>query len=125
VITISVESDDEQQAIGAALVDGTLGFGGLPFQVRRAYSLGPGGGAGWAAGGGVGFGGANAVVGGGGNGGYQGSGFVTGGTGASGGGGAGGGPATVADSRWNLGSPLRPCCATMPGTGHREGCAEP
>jgi hypothetical protein len=40
VITISVESDEEQWAIGTALVNGAIGFGNWPFQVKRRHSAG-------------------------------------------------------------------------------------
>lgn len=43
MITISVETDEEQWAIGTALVNGAIGFGNWPFAVKRRSPGGPGG----------------------------------------------------------------------------------
>jgi hypothetical protein len=124
VITISVESDEEQWAIGTALVNGALGFGNWPYAIRRARSADRGGG--WSSGASAGSSGTSTGSGGGAAGAVASS---AGGTGAAvtpgcAGGGSGGVRAVVPDYRWSLGIPLRGCCATMPESGHREGCDE-
>jgi hypothetical protein len=113
VITISVESDEEQWAIGTALVNGAIGFGNWPFEVKRRYSAGGGGSAG-VSGAGVNSG----CAGGGGSGRTisRGSGVITASAMGSGGGGTGAPDFFVC--------PLRTCCATRTDQGHREGCDE-
>jgi len=43
VIVIAVDSDEEQWAIGTALVNGAMGFGDWPYEIRRIQPGGPGG----------------------------------------------------------------------------------
>lgn len=106
VITISVESDEEQWAIGTALVNGAIGFGSWPVSVRREWR-GYGGASGQGAV--IAPGGGGAVAAGGG-----GSSAVSAGAGCGGG---GAGPVSMA-------VPLRNCCATYLATAHRDGCEQ-
>lgn len=118
MITISVESDEEQWAIGTALVNGALGFGNWPFAVKRLHRPEPGGG--------YCVGSSGVSIGTGGAGGGGSGGVTVGGVSVGGGGSAGSGGLSVAvpDYRWSLGTALRTCCATNPAAGHREGCDE-
>jgi hypothetical protein len=121
VITICVESDEEQWAIGTALVNGAIGFGNWPYEVRRLHRSGPGGSGGYSPGG------SGTTIGGAAAGGGRGAPRASGGTGAvSGTAGAGGGGLSVAapDYRWSLSVRLRTCCATVPPGSHLGGCDE-
>ena len=116
MITISVDSDEEQRAIGTALVNGALAFGNWPFEVKRRYRAAAGaegdGGSAYAAGHG------SLAIGGAGSGGVT----IWGGSGAGGlSAGSGGGSAAGPDF---FVCPLRACCATRTDGGHREGCDE-
>lgn len=120
MITICVESDEEQWAIGTALVNGAIGFGDWPFAVKRLHRPEPGGYCVGSSGVSTGTGGA----GGGGSGGVTAGGGVSVGGGNSAGAGGGGLSVAVPDYRWSLGRVLRTCCATNPAAGHRESCDE-
>ena len=124
MITISVESDEEQWAIGTALVNGAIGFGNWPYEIKRRYRAGPDGGGGYpASGANVGISGA-AVSSGCAGGGASGPIASSGGSGvnvspAAGRGGSGG--TYIPDF---FVCPLRTCCATSLTASHREGCDE-
>jgi hypothetical protein len=124
VITVTVETDEEQAALGLALVNGALGFGGWPVAfLRQRYMYAGAGGGGstggtWQAGGGgcgdvhlAGGTGAGPVPG-------YGAGGGTGDTSAGGGAGARVLPGVVHSV------PLRSCCATYLNAVHRDGCGE-
>ena len=111
MITISVESDEEQWAIGTALVNGVIGFGNWPYEIKRRYRAGGDGSAGVS--------GAAVTAGsaGGGGSGHTVSSGHSGGNGLTVGCGAAPWPDYFV-------CPLRTCCATLPSARHLDGCDE-